>query len=342
MPTRIIDVIAGDGQLEAVLAKVTAAEPLEFWVSQTSVGAADSSPVKLVRVLLDSGKLVKLLDELESLCEAEDGARVIVTTADAILPSPEEADEDEAGSGDGDSDSKGDDDRLSRVELYDQLSADARLTGRYFWMVVLSSIVASVGLLRGNSAVIVGAMVIAPLLAPNMALALAATLADLRLAVSALRAGMAGVATAALLGFAAGWWMDVDPSLPEIASRTSIHELDVVLALAAGAAGALAMTSGVSGALVGVMVAVALLPPLMVASLLAGAGHWKPAAGAMLLYSTNIAAVNLAGITVFLCRGISPRGWWERQRAQRAAWIVMAFWVASIAVMIAGLIYYKP
>jgi len=96
-----------------------------------------------------------------------------------------------------------------------------------------------------------------------------------------------------------------------------------------------------TGALVGVMVAVALLPPLMVVALLAGAGEWRGAWGALLLYSTNVASVNLAGIAVFLARGITPRSWWEKRRARRAAWWAMAFWVLALVVLVAGLILYN-
>ncbi|NBB93517.1 MAG: DUF389 domain-containing protein [Gammaproteobacteria bacterium] len=144
-----------------------------------------------------------------------------------------------------------------------------------------------------------------------------------------------------MIGLICGWYLKVDPALPEIAMRTRINHLDLILALAAGGAGALATTSGISGALVGVMVAVALLPPLLVAALLAGAGHWPGAAGAALLYSTNIAAVNLAAMTVFLSRGITPRKWWEKSRAKRSAMLFMVLWIVILAALAGGFIYYN-
>lgn len=330
MALRWIEIVTPSDQMDAVRERVENAEVHDWWM----VGEADR-PV--LRVVLERKRVEGLLDDLEPLCgdKGEGGVRVMVGSVDAMMPEP---DVDEAQGGNGDDE---DADRLSRFELVDRVGREARLDRQYLFMVALSSIVAAVGLVRGNVAVVVGAMVIAPLLAPNVALALAATLGDLKLGATAVRTGMTGVVLAVLLGFGLGWLLPVDPTVPEIASRTSVDELDLVLALAAGAAGALAVTSGVSGALVGVMVAVALLPPLLVVALLAGAGEWRGAFGALLLYSTNVASVNLAGIAVFLSRGITPRTWWEKRRAARAAWWAMGFWVVTLAALVAGLVLYN-
>ncbi|NKI36602.1 TIGR00341 family protein [Wenzhouxiangella sp. XN79A] len=328
MALRWIEIAVPPDRLDAVVARIEDAEIHDWWLSAPA-------PRAVVRVVLDGKRVEGLLDALEPLCGGDDGVRVLVGNLEAMLPGPE-PDNDEP-----ERDDDRDSDRLSRFELVERVGRDARLNRQYVFMVVLSSIVAAVGLVRGNVAVVVGAMVIAPLLAPNMALALAATLADWRLGWTAVRTGMTGVIIAVLLGAGLGRLLEVDPTVPEIAGRTVIDELDVILALAAGAAGALAVTSGISGALVGVMVAVALLPPLMVVALLAGAGEWRGAWGALLLYSTNVASVNLAGIAVFLARGITPRSWWEKRRARRAAWWAMAFWVLALVALVAGLMLYN-
>lgn len=327
MALRWIEIAVPPDRLDAVRRLIEEADVHDWWLSAPE-------PRAVVRVVLDGKRVEGLLDALEPLC-GDDGVRVLVGEVDAMLPKPEPEDEPADGKDDEESD------RLSRFELVERVGREARLNRQYVFMVVLSSIVAAVGLVRGNVAVVVGAMVIAPLLAPNMALALAATLADWRLGWTAVRTGMTGVTLAVVLGAVLGRVLEVDPTVTEIASRTAIDALDVILALAAGAAGALAVTSGVSGALVGVMVAVALLPPLMVVALLAGAGEWRGAWGALLLYSTNVASVNLAGIAVFLARGITPRSWWEKRRARRAAWWAMAFWVVALVALVIGLILYN-
>lgn len=338
MAMRWIEIVAPKKHLDAVRKKVGDAEVHDWWTLEHP----DRS---VVRVVLEGKHVEDLLEALEPLCDSEgsedgQGVRAVVGHVDAMLPRPDKDDNGEVE----DSSSKGkdeDSDRVSRFELVERVEREACFSRQYVFMIVLSSIVAAIGLVRGNVAVVVGAMVIAPLLAPNMALALAATLADWRMAWTAVKTGMSGVAIAMVLGVGLGWMLPVDPTVPEIASRTSVDELDLLLALAAGAAGALAITSGVSGALVGVMVAVALLPPLLVIALLAGAGEWRGASGALLLYSVNVASVNLAGITVFLARGITPRTWWEKRRAQRAAWWGMGFWVGALVLLVVALVLYN-
>jgi len=339
MADRMLEIVVPPTRREALERLLDEVAIIDGWDSGPSSPGQDTASRRCFHVLVTRAQMAELMDRLEPMTEGDDPLRVVVTGIDATLPRAAEADDEPDRDGEN---GKGQESAgLSRVELHEKLSREARLSPEYLWMVVLSSIVASAGLLQGNTAVVVGAMVIAPLLAPNMALALAATLADLRLGLTSVRTGMTGVAIAVAFGYLAGRVLIVDPALPEIASRTRIGQLDVVLALAAGAAGALAVTSGVAGALVGVMVAVALLPPLLVAALLAGGGHWQPAGGALLLYSTNIAAVNLAGIAVFLARGITPRRWWEKRRAQRAAWLGMAFWVLTIGLLLAVVLIYN-
>ncbi|QKK03000.1 MAG: TIGR00341 family protein [Pseudomonadota bacterium] len=336
MDVRLIEMSLAVDRIDGLRNRVAELEPLEI-----DAFADPSGERGILRVLVCKRQVENFVNHFESLAERYDDFRMTLYAVEATLPAPPEPDEETETSIEGEEENQEEADRLSRIELHAQVGKNARLNAEYLWMVFFSSVVAAVGLVQGNVAVIVGAMVIAPLLGPNMALALAATLADTRLGFRAIKTGMSGVVVAVALGLACGWVFDADPTLPEIASRTRISELDLVLALAAGGAGALATTSGIAGALVGVMVAVALLPPLLVAALLAGAGHWKGAAGAALLYSTNIAALNLAAMAVFLSRGITPRKWWEKKRARRSATLFMVLWFLILAALAVGFIYYN-
>ena len=134
-----------------------------------------------------------------------------------------------------------------------------------------------------------------------------------------------------------GYCFDADPTIPEIASRTQAHLSDIILALASGCAGVLAFTTGASSAVIGVMVAVALLPPLTVCGLLLGTGQFSGAFGALLLFITNIICINLAGVATFLVQGVSPRAWWEADKAKKATRKALALWsliLAALAVII--------
>lgn len=131
-----------------------------------------------------------------------------------------------------------------------------------------------------------------------------------------------------------GWFAPVDLENPEIASRMQVSYADIVLASASGAAGALSFTAGVSGFLIGVMVAVALLPPLMVFGLLLGAGHIHESINAFLLFATNIVCLNISGVVMFLFQGIRPNSWWEATRAKKQTRIAIIVWISLLAVLV--------
>ena len=208
--------------------------------------------------------------------------------------------------------------RVSREELYAEVNEGLKIGPVFLAMTVLSSIVAAIGLLRDDLAVIIGAMVIAPLLTPNVGLSLATALGDFKLARNALKTNMTGVSISFFLAFCVGIVFQVSPETPAIASRTAIGASDIILALAAGSAGTLAFTSGVPGALIGVMVAVALMPPLVTCGMLLGEGEWLHSSGAFLLVAANVICVNIAGVATFALQGVRPRTWWEAEKAKRA------------------------
>lgn len=201
-------------------------------------------------------------------------------------------------------------------------------------MTSLSVIVAAIGLIRNDLAVIIGAMVIAPLLTPNVALALSTTLGDTDLLRRSLKTNLTGFSVAIVLSVVIGLIFGIDPAIPAIASRTTIGISDVILALAAGCAGTLAFTSGLSGALIGVMVAVALVPPLVTFGMLLGSGNLILAVKALFLVITNIICVNLAGVGTFLIQGVRPRTWWETKKAKRSARIAATSWGTLLVILI--------
>ena len=326
MPLRLLEVTIPERGLDDISEIAGTTGVLD--VSHARMG----NDLGLVRVLLEAEATEALSDRFVESFGSADGFRLVLLPVEATVPAPPV---DQTDDGSEQAEASSEPRRISRDELYEDIGSASRLTRVYVLMVGLSTIVAAVGLIRGDVAVIVGAMVIAPLLGPNVALALACTLGDLGLARRSLKAIGAGVATAFLISAGLGAVIGVDPSVPEIASRTGARLGDVFLALAAGAAGSLSFTSGVPAVLVGVMVAVALLPPLVVAGLLAGAGHGAAALGALALVLANVSCVNLAAVATFLVQRVRPRTWWEEDRAKRATRIAVATWVAMLAILIA-------
>lgn len=289
-----------------------------------------------VKLLVQAEETEPLLDELAKKFAVIPDFRMVLIPVEATVPRIEEpVQEDEAveepprvrvG-------------RVSREELYGATSETARSSRVFIAMVVLSSVVASIGILRDNVAIIIGAMVIAPLLGPNVALSLATILGDAALARKALQATATGALIAFGIAVGLGAVLTVDPTLGEISSRTDVGLGDIVLALASGSAAVLAFTSGLSAALIGVMVAVALLPPLITFGILLGSGHYELALGALLLVAANVISVNLAGVVTFAAQGVRPLTWWEEKRARTATrnaiivWLVLLAGLAAVIVL---------
>jgi uncharacterized hydrophobic protein (TIGR00341 family) len=222
----------------------------------------------------------------------------------------------------------------TREELYNQIEKGARLDGNYLVLVFLSTVVAAIGLLENNVAVIVGAMVIAPLLGPNIALAFAATLGDRDLLQESFKTNLTGLMFALGLSVFIGWLWPVFSPNAEILARTDVGFDGVVLALASGAAAVLSLTSGMASALVGVMVAVALLPPTATLGMVLASGQFEMAAGAALLLAVNIVCVNLSANLVFLVKGVRPRTWIEKRKARQSAVWIGLFWAVALAVLL--------
>jgi len=145
------------------------------------------------------------------------------------------------------------------------------------------------------------------LLQPAVGMSLAATLGDLEFLRRSCWTLATGIVVALIVSLILGMFLDIDPSAPALAARTRVELSDVAVALAAGAAGAIAYTSGSVNPVIGVMVAVALIPALAATGLLLGAGHMAEGWGAALLTLTNVISINLAGIAAFLLRNVRPR-----------------------------------
>jgi uncharacterized hydrophobic protein (TIGR00341 family) len=285
---------------------------------------------KLVRILVSTGGTEAVIDEFDKRFKWLEDYRVVLMPAEATLPRPAEDPPETASR-------KSDPERIAREELYANVGASAKLSSVFLSMVALSTIVAAVGLLRDSPVIVLSAMVIAPLLGPNVALALATTLGDRQLGRTAMKSGTAGFLLALGLAVFIGLAFPVDPASGEIASRSVVDLGDIVLALAAGAAGALSITAGASSALIGVMVAVALLPPTVVTGLHLGCGNFGKAAIAAELVAINLLCLVLAAILTFIARGIRPATWWEAEKAKRAtrrAVIAGGLLLAALAALI--------
>jgi len=298
-------------------------------VDQWSVGSLDKDQRQVMRLLVDDAHRQAVMDALQNLLGMHDSYRIVVLPVEVTLPKIEVDDKEKEKEKE-----KSSPGGATREELYHSISKNAELNSNFLLLVFLSTIVASIGLIENNVAVVVGAMVIAPLLGPNIALALAATLGDTPLIWTSLKTNLSGLGLALGLSLIIGLIFPADLNSQELMSRTYVGIDSAVLALASGAAAVLSLTTGLSSVLVGVMVAVALLPPTATIGLMLGSGQPDLAFGAMLLLAVNVVCVNLAAKIVFLARGIKPRTWLEKRKAKQSIITYLVFWIISLLVLL--------
>ena len=315
---RICEIISESKYKRALITIAEKQGVVDYWWSSE---LEDGRQVFTMVVTDDSRQSV--LDSLQKLFESDKNAKILVLPVDATIPRLQE----------GLNEDKKVDPRTTREELYEKVAKGVDLNLNFLLMVVLSTIVVTIGLSEDNIAVVVGAMVIAPLLGPNIALSFAASIGNRKLILKSLNSIIVGILISIFFGFVISSISELNYLSKAILDRTSIGIGDIVLALASGAAAALSMTTGVSAALVGVMVSVALLPPAASFSILIANGEYKLATGALMLLIINTVCVQLAGNIVFIAQGIKARTLEERDSAKGKLKYFILFWIISISII---------
>ena len=317
---RIVEIITDAGHTDSLAGIAEHFKPDDFWH-----GAISEDGRRSFRFLVDDASRQQVIDALQSLLGTAENSHIIILPVDTALPRPPE--EDQEGR-------RRQAVAATREELYSEITRGAHLDSSFLLLTFLSTIVAAIGLAEDNVAVVVCAMVIAPLLGPNIALAFGTALGDRELMWQALKTNLAGVSLALVLSVVIGIIWHVDLTSREILLRTDVHMSGVVLALASGAAAVLSLTTGLSSALVGVMVAVALLPPTATLGMLLGSGQPQLGLGAALLLAVNVVCVLLSAMTVFLLKGVKPRTWLERAKARQSVAISLILWAILLLTLI--------
>ncbi len=321
---KIIEVLADVSYQDIITAIAEQHEVQDCWL-----GPKGEDGRRMIRLILGDEKRQEILDALQGALANSAKAKIVVSAVEAVLPRVET---------NGDKNPKMEaSGATTREELSNNIERNARLNSTYVILVVLSTIVVAIGLLEDNVAVVIGAMVIAPLLGPNMALALATALGDTELIWKSLKTGAVGFVVALGLSMLIGklWHLNFDSR--ELLARTDVGLDSVALALASGAAAVLSLSTGLPSVLVGVMVAVALLPPTATMGLLLGAGKIKLAVGAGLLLAVNVVCINLSAKVTFLARGIKPRTGLEKQKARQSMITYIVFWVVALSILIVAI-----
>ena len=192
-------------------------------------------------------------------------------------------------------------------ELFVSLRDNARTSSVYLVLMVLSVLLALTGLYANSAPVIIGAMILAPLMAPIISLAMGLARTEVSLIRSSLGTLGAGVGLGLIFAIAVAWIMPLDQLTVEMRGRISPTLLDLSVAIISGIAGAYAYAKEeIAKSLAGVAIAVALVPPLSVAGVGLGWGDWTVARGAFLLFTTNLVGIAMAASLTFLVMGFAP------------------------------------
>ncbi len=202
----------------------------------------------------------------------------------------------------------------ARRSLYDKILFEGPTTSRrvirFFTLMAFASVIASMGVITDSTAVVIGAMLIAPLMTPLMAMAMSLVMGwPNRLArSSAIAVGgiVFAIGIGLLLGLVAPGVIDTATNT-QISARTNPTILDLITAVAAGAAGAYGLSRpDVSDSLPGVAIAISLVPPLTVVGIAWSQADWESGNGALLLFCTNMVAILVMGGLTFIATGVTP------------------------------------
>jgi uncharacterized hydrophobic protein (TIGR00341 family) len=218
-------------------------------------------------------------------------------------------------------------------------------------MTVISAVVATAGMLLDSPAVVVGSMVIAPLIGPAMGASVGTVLGDRQLFRRGVKyqfiGGFAAIGSATLFAITVRYGLLVPPetnilTISQVSGRLTPDFLSLAVALGAGVAGVLSLASGVSVAIVGVMIAAALVPPAAAVGIAIAWQQPLAALSSLVLVLVNILSINLAGLAVLWYLDYGPKSWFELNQirsvmVKRAGILVVG--IAVLSLFLGGVTY---
>ncbi|GAB3705050.1 TIGR00341 family protein [Halorubrum pallidum] len=276
---------------------------------------------------------------LERLREAgiDERTYTVIVAAETVISRRFEALEEEYAE---ESDHGGD--RISREELQTKADDLASGLGTYVLMTVISAVIATAGLLLDSPATVVGSMVIAPLIGPAMSAAIGTVVDDEDTFRRGVRMQILGVVVAVVAATVFAFSVrslafvppGLDPlELAEVSERVAPNVLVLVVAIGAGIAGIVSLMTGVSATLVGVMIAVALIPPAAAVGIGIAFGIPRLVLGSGVIVAVNVLSINLSALVVLWYEGYRPQRWFREDDARAAFLKRAAVLVAAIAIL---------
>ena len=336
---RLIQLGVPEGR-RAVVLGVLDDEDIEYVVSDET-GNHDYEAV--VAFPLPTNAVEQVLSELREV-GVDKSAYTVVAAAETVVSDKFDALEAEYAE-------HGNGDLIAREELRSKAEGLSNSFPTYVIMTLVSALVGTAGLLLDSPATVVGSMVIAPLIGPALSASVGTVIDDDDLFRRGVKLQALGVvltvAAATVFSFVVRWLGVVPPTLDptqlgEIHERLEPNLLSLIVALGAGVAGSVSLTAGVSTALVGVMIAVALIPPAAAVGI---AIAWRlpgSALGAAVLTLVNLLSINLSALAVMWYSGYRPDRFFRHDEARSATLkrlVVLVVAIAVLSVFLVGITY---
>jgi len=191
--------------------------------------------------------------------------------------------------------------------LFSKLREESMLTSTFVVLLILATVIATLGLFINSSSVIIGAMILAPLMLPIVSLSMGVLRDDISLSRNSIETLVVGILVTISTAMIIAYFTPLREMTSEMMARLSPTILDMFVAIASGVAAAYVKNdSKISASLAGVAIAVALVPPLAVSGIGLGWGDWSMFFSAILLFTTNLVGIIFAGALTFLMMGFAP------------------------------------
>lgn len=320
MALRLIEIIASKSKKEKIKALQNDPLVIDAWQEENSISKF------IFKFLVNAENSGKLIDKLSRFFKKDETFRIVVQDVEATLPYKEVPAQNPVKKSIGKL-------TVSREELYNQVNNMAQLNYIYMFMVGLAAVIAAFGFVEDNWAVIIGSMVVAPLIAPNIAFSLGVVLGDKNLVSKSILTMLAGVVLALVISLVLGLLYPSNSVVKSLQDTLRLNYSNIIIALASGAAAVFAFTSGASFALIGVMVSISLLPPLVAAGLMLADGNILLFLNAMILFLINFVALNLSGVVTFWFQGVRPKNWWEEKKAKHYRLLAISMWLFLLIIL---------
>ena len=332
---RLVQVTIPAGKRETVLGELDD-EGIDYVLTEETSGREFTG---VVHFPLPTGAVEPVLQRLRDVGIDDDAYTVVLAAETVVSRRFEELEERYEENGDNDN-------RIAREEIHTRAQELAPDVGPFLVMTVVSALVATAGLLLNDAAIIVGSMVIAPLIGPAMATSVGTVVDDREMFRRGIKLQTIGLIVAVVAATLFATFVRVTNlappgteilSIQQVSIRTSPGLLALVVALGAGVAGGVSLATGVSAALVGVMIAAALVPPLGVIGIGIAWGLPSSVLSATVIVLVNTLSINLSALVVLWYMGYRPDHWFEANAAQSATRKRVGALVVSILVLSAFL-----